>query len=79
VYECNLSPSPSHDDTGYLYHRLLGHEVEAQPLKTTMPKRFSVPGLPELNPSQMDAIKSVLKSQLALIQGRPSFMLCYLL
>ena len=39
--------------SAYLYHRLLGHEVEEQALKTNLPKRFSAPGLPELNHSQV--------------------------
>ena len=38
--------------SGFLYHRLLGHEVEQQTLRVHMPKRFSAPGLPELNHSQ---------------------------
>ncbi|KAK9810079.1 hypothetical protein WJX72_004466 [[Myrmecia] bisecta] len=57
--------------SGYLYHRLLGHEVEAQTLRAVMPKRFSAPNLPELNHSQVTAVKSVLASPLSLIQGPP--------
>lgn len=53
------------------YHKLLGHEVEIQALRTQMPKRFSAPGLPELNHSQMYAVKSVLQKPLSLIQGPP--------
>ena len=53
------------------YHKLLGHEVEPQSLRTQMPKRFSAPGLPELNHSQMYAVKSVLQKPLSLIQGPP--------
>ncbi len=41
--------------SGYLYHRLLGHEVEQQTLRVHMPKRFSAPGLPELNHSQVQS------------------------
>ncbi|KAM5538133.1 hypothetical protein V8D89_008330 [Ganoderma adspersum] len=48
--------------SGYIYHKLLGHEC---------PKRFSAPGLPELNHSQMYAVKSVLQKPLSLIQGPP--------
>lgn len=47
------------DDTslsGYLYHRFLGHEVEEQAIRVTLPKRFSAPGLPELNHSQVSLI-----------------------
>ncbi|KAI8096811.1 RNA helicase-domain-containing protein [Halteromyces radiatus] len=57
--------------SGYIYHRLLGHEVEPQVLKTQMPKRFSVPNLPELNHSQVYAVKSVLQKPISLIQGPP--------
>ena len=53
------------------YHTLLGHEVEPQSLRTQMPKRFSAPGLPELNHSQMYAVKSVLQKPISLIQGPP--------
>ncbi|KAI8376540.1 RNA helicase-domain-containing protein [Radiomyces spectabilis] len=57
--------------SGYIYHRLLGHDVEPQVLKTQMPKRFSAPNLPELNHSQVYAVKSVLQKPLSLIQGPP--------
>lgn len=62
------------DDTsvsGYLYHRLLGHEVEAQVLKASLPQRLSVPGLPDLNHSQLAAVQAVLQKPLSLIQGPP--------
>lgn len=36
-----------------------------------MPKRFTAPGLPELNHSQMAAVKAVLQKPLSLIQGPP--------
>ncbi|KAF7799610.1 hypothetical protein EIP86_010848 [Pleurotus ostreatoroseus] len=57
--------------SGYIYHKLLAHELEPQTLRTQMPKRFSAPGLPELNHSQMYAVKSVLQKPLSLIQGPP--------
>ncbi len=57
--------------SGYLYHRFLGHEVEEQTFRVTLPKRFSAPGLPELNHSQVAAVKSVLQKPLSLIQGPP--------
>jgi len=56
---------------GYIYHKLLGHEVEDIALKCTLPKRFSAPGLPELNHSQVYAVKTVLQRPLSLIQGPP--------
>ncbi|KAJ1565924.1 ATP-dependent helicase NAM7 [Nowakowskiella sp. JEL0078] len=57
--------------SGYIYHRFLGHDVEPQALRVTMPKRFSAPNLPELNHSQVFAVKSVLTRPLNLIQGPP--------
>lgn len=57
--------------SGYIYHRLLGHEVEPQVLKTQMPKKFTAPGLPELNHSQVYAVRSVLQKPISLIQGPP--------
>ncbi|KAI9209642.1 ATP dependent helicase [Polychytrium aggregatum] len=57
--------------SGYIYHRLLGHEVEPQVLRVTLPKRFSAPNLPELNHSQVFAVKSVLQRPISLIQGPP--------
>ena len=52
---------------------LLGHEVEQQSLKTVVPARLSVPGLPELNHSQLAALRAVLQRPLSLIQGPVSF------
>jgi regulator of nonsense transcripts 1 len=57
--------------SGYLYHQLLGHEVAPQTLRVDLPKHFSVPGLPELNHSQYNAVKQVLQRPLSLIQGPP--------
>ncbi|EEH39397.2 ATP-dependent helicase NAM7 [Paracoccidioides lutzii Pb01] len=57
--------------SGYIFHRLLGNEVAAGPMRTQMPKKFSVPGLPDLNSSQTNAVKSVLQKPLSLIQGPP--------
>ncbi len=39
--------------SGYLYHRLLGHEVEPQQVRNTLPRKLNVSGLPELNHSQV--------------------------
>eukprot|EP01135_Chromosphaera_perkinsii_P005470 Nk52_evm19s352 gene=Nk52_evmTU19s352 len=57
--------------TGYLYHCLLGHEVEPQTIKTALPTNFRAPNLPELNKSQSEAVKAVLQKPLSLIQGPP--------
>lgn len=58
----------------YLYHRLLGHEVLEEPaiiIHKQLPKHFSAPNLPKLNPSQIYAVKTVLQKPLGLIQGPP--------
>uniref|UniRef100_A0A3Q2QSE6 ATP-dependent helicase RENT1 n=1 Tax=Fundulus heteroclitus TaxID=8078 RepID=A0A3Q2QSE6_FUNHE len=39
--------------SGYIYHKLLGHEVEDVTIKCQLPKRFTAPGLPDLNHSQL--------------------------
>ncbi|XP_047319933.1 regulator of nonsense transcripts 1 homolog [Impatiens glandulifera] len=57
--------------SGYIYHHLLGHEVEVQMIRNTLPRRFGAPGLPELNASQVFAVKSVLQKPISLIQGPP--------
>ncbi|KAK5663056.1 hypothetical protein OQA88_6472 [Cercophora sp. LCS_1] len=57
--------------SGYIFHKLLGHEVAVAPMKTQLPRNLHVPGLPELNPRQITAIKSVLATPLSLIQGPP--------
>lgn len=54
--------------SGYLYHALLGHKCEAPPFKVNT-SNLSVPGLPQLNDSQISAVKSVLSKPLNLIQG----------
>ena len=41
--------------SGYLYHALLGHQVEPQAIRVTLPQRYHAPGLPELNHSQVCA------------------------
>lgn len=39
--------------SGYIYHKLLGHEVEDVTIKCQLPKRFTAQGLPDLNHSQV--------------------------
>jgi regulator of nonsense transcripts 1 len=55
--------------SGFIYRKLLGHEVEPQVLNRPIPKNISAPNLPPLNHSQMNAIKTVLQKPLSLIQG----------
>ncbi|KAJ1342524.1 hypothetical protein BSLG_002916 [Batrachochytrium salamandrivorans] len=56
--------------SAYVYHRLLGHDVDPQALRVVLPKRINAPNLPELNHSQATAVKSVLQKPLSLIQGQ---------
>ena len=44
--------------------RLLGHAVEDQALKVTVPKKLTAPGLPDLNHSQLEAVQRVLQQPL---------------
>ena len=57
--------------SSFIYHRLLGHDVDPQLIKNSIPKDVKAPNLPDLNPSQIYAVKSVLQSPLSLIQGPP--------
>ncbi|CEQ39801.1 SPOSA6832_01347, partial [Sporobolomyces salmonicolor] len=58
--------------SGYIYHKLMGHEADPpQVLRAQMPKRVSAPFLPDLNHSQIYAVKSVLQKPLSLIQACP--------
>lgn len=57
--------------SGYIYHKLLGHEVQPITNDLPIPQDLRVPGLAELNDSQKAAVTSVLKSPLSLIQGPP--------
>jgi len=41
--------------SGYIYHRLLGHDFEEMLLpRVLLPKQFSAPNLPDLNRSQVN-------------------------
>ncbi|PAA59120.1 hypothetical protein BOX15_Mlig025056g3 [Macrostomum lignano] len=60
-----------HCVTSHIYHKLLGHDTDDIVFKCQLPKRFSAPGLPELNHSQVYAVKTVLQRPLSLIQGPP--------
>lgn len=57
--------------SGYLYHKLLGHDVKNIVFSHEIPTDFSVPGISALNPSQSAAVSSVLRHPLSLIQGPP--------
>ena len=55
--------------SAYIYHKLLGHEVEDVLMRCQLPKHFSAPNLPELNRSQVYAVKHALQRPLSLIQA----------
>lgn len=57
--------------TGYLYHLLLGHDIEPQSLVAPSLSNVNAPNLPKLNHSQAAAVQHVLKKPLSLIQGPP--------
>lgn len=62
------------DDTSvstYIYHRLLGHDVEDVLFRCHLPRHFSAPNLPDLNRSQVYAVRHALQRPLSLIQGPP--------
>ena len=56
--------------SGYIYHLLLGHEVEPATVKAKLPAKMSAPNLPDLNHSQQTAVRAVLQRPLSLIQAR---------
>ena len=58
--------------TAYLFHLLMGHEVVPQTIACkNIPEEWTAPGLPELNHSQISAVKHCLEQPLSLIQGPP--------
>lgn len=61
----------------YIYHHLLGHEVEHQVVRHPLPRRFGAPGLPELNASQVFYCDS-LRVFLLFIPGHYLCLLMYL-
>jgi len=57
--------------SGYIYLKILGHDVPEKPIRAEVPEQINAPGLPRLNQSQGDAVRAVLRQPLALIQGPP--------
>lgn len=62
--------------SNYIYSRLLGHgrqdgSDEIMFRNQSLPKHFSAPNLPDLNRSQVYAVKHALQRPLSLIQGPP--------
>jgi regulator of nonsense transcripts 1 len=59
--------------SGFLYHKILGAEVDDFPTSTPIPKILSAPKLPVLNHFQMNAVKKALQAPLCLIQVLMNF------
>lgn len=61
--------------SNYIFSKLLGHRTdEADELNfrnVNLPKHFTAPNLPDLNRSQVYAVKQALQRPLSLIQGPP--------
>lgn len=55
----------------YIFYKILGYNTSEQFLKNVIPKQLSVPGQPELNHYQINAVKKALVTPLCLIQGPP--------
>ncbi|WFD17829.1 ATP-dependent RNA helicase [Malassezia caprae] len=55
----------------FLRKKLLGFPTGSEQVQFQEPKRYTAPGLPDLNHSQVAAIKYVLSKPLSLIQGPP--------
>lgn len=61
--------------SNYIYTKLLGHGrpdgTDEITLRGNLPKHFSAPNLPDLNRSQVYAVKHAIQRSLSLIQGPP--------
>lgn len=57
--------------SGYLYYKILGHDMPDIEFEVDLPKDFSIPNFIKLNSSQINAVAHVLKRPLSLIQGPP--------
>jgi regulator of nonsense transcripts 1 len=51
----------------YIFFKILGYNTSEQYLKSNIPKQLSVPGQPELNHFQINAVKQALVTPLTLI------------
>ncbi|SCV00280.1 LAMI_0G04016g1_1 [Lachancea mirantina] len=57
--------------SGFLYYKILGHEVPDLEFDVNLPEQFSIPHFAQLNVSQANAVRHVLQRPLSLIQGPP--------
>lgn len=72
-YALNKFAYGNHNISNYIYSRLLGEDVAEDVTFpcTNLPKHFSAPNLPDLNRSQVYAVKHAIQRPLSLIQGPP--------
>lgn len=69
-----LFGTDSKSTSAYIYHTILGHEVEPVEFSTAMPKSLSFPSLAclrPLNASQEAAVSAAIRKPFVLIQGPP--------
>ena len=57
--------------SGYIYHKILGHEVAPVEFDVKIPNKLSLKKMAQLNTSQENAVRTVLQRPLSLIQGPP--------
>ncbi|QLG72644.1 hypothetical protein HG535_0D03520 [Zygotorulaspora mrakii] len=57
--------------SGFLYYKILGHEIVDIDFNVPLPKEFSIPAFAQLNASQSYAVENALQKPLSLIQGPP--------
>ena len=57
--------------SGYLYYKILGHQVIDIAFDVALPTEMSIPHFTKLNESQSNAVAHVLQRPLSLIQGPP--------
>ncbi|GCE99462.1 ATP-dependent RNA helicase [Zygosaccharomyces mellis] len=57
--------------SGFLYYKILGHQVVDIAFDVPFPKEFSIPYFAPLNASQSHAVEHALQRPLSLIQGPP--------
>lgn len=71
----SIQPLPHYHYFSLILSPCYSSPTITQSLKTVVPARLSVPGLPELNHSQLSALRAVLQRPLSLIQGPVSILL----